>query len=118
MSQTKQKTDSALKDVGKQGDGIRSDGIRKTRARGAGHDGRATRAEYNQLPLMGTVSPVHWILVAIILLALFGPKTLTKVGKTAGRSVRAVSDVKKDLANVPNQVLADLPPAPRSKPPS
>jgi TatA/E family protein of Tat protein translocase len=62
---------------------------------------------------MGSVSPIHWIIVAIILLALFGPKTLSKVGKTAGRGVRAVSDVKKDLSNVPNQVLSDLPPRDR-----
>lgn len=61
-------------------------------------------------PTMGTMSPVHWILVAIVLLALFGPKTLTKVGRSAGRGVRAVSDVKRDLSNVPNQVLSDLPP--------
>jgi TatA/E family protein of Tat protein translocase len=62
---------------------------------------------------MGSVSPIHWILVAIVLLALFGPKTLSKVGKTAGRGVRAVSDVKRDLSNVPNQILSDLPPRDR-----
>jgi TatA/E family protein of Tat protein translocase len=57
---------------------------------------------------MGTVSPIHWILVAVVLLALFGPKSLAKVGKTAGRGVRAVSDAKKDLSNVPKQILADV----------
>lgn len=64
-------------------------------------------------PTMGTMSPVHWILVAIVLLALFGPKTLGKVGRSAGRGVRAVSDVKRDLANVPKAVLSELPPSPR-----
>jgi TatA/E family protein of Tat protein translocase len=68
---------------------------------------------------MGTVSPIHWIIVAVVLLALFGPKTLAKVGKTAGRGVRAVSDVKKDLSNVPNQILADVTrPTPKREPPS
>ena len=52
-------------------------------------------------PTMGTMSPIHWLLVAIVLLALFGPKTLTKVGRTAGRGMRTVSDVKRDLSNVP-----------------
>ncbi|HTQ07313.1 MAG TPA: twin-arginine translocase TatA/TatE family subunit [Polyangiaceae bacterium] len=63
---------------------------------------------------MGTMSPIHWLLVAIVLLALFGPKTLTKVGRTAGRGMRTVSDVKRDLSNVPKQVLSEPPPrAPR-----
>jgi TatA/E family protein of Tat protein translocase len=64
---------------------------------------------------MGSMSPIHWIIVAVVLLALFGPKSLAKVGRTAGRGVRAVSDVKNDLANVPKQIIADLPPRdPRS----
>jgi TatA/E family protein of Tat protein translocase len=67
---------------------------------------------------MGTMSPIHWILVAIVLLALFGPKTLTKVGRTAGRGMRTVSDVKRDLSNVPKAVLSDLPPPPRRDPKS
>lgn len=68
---------------------------------------------------MGSVSPIHWIIVAIVLLAFFGPKNLAKVGKQAGRGVRAVSDVKKDLANVPNQILSDVTrPTLRRDPPS
>jgi TatA/E family protein of Tat protein translocase len=67
---------------------------------------------------MGTLSPIHWILVAVVLLALFGPKTLTRVGRTAGRGVRAVSDVKKDLTNVPRQILSDLPPPRPRDPPT
>ncbi len=64
---------------------------------------------------MGSMSPIHWIIVAVVLLALFGPKSLAKVGRTAGRGVRAVSDVKNDLSNVPKQIIADLPPRdPRS----
>jgi TatA/E family protein of Tat protein translocase len=58
---------------------------------------------------MGTVSPIHWIIVAIVLLALFGPKSLAKVGRQAGRGMRAVSDVKKDLTELPKQVVRDIP---------
>ena len=68
---------------------------------------------------MGTVSPIHWIIVAVVLLALFGPKTLAKAGKAAGRGVRTVSNVKKDLSNVPNQILADVTRStPKQGPPS
>ena len=57
---------------------------------------------------MGSMSAIHWIIVAVVILALFGPKTLAKVGKTAGRSVRAASDVKKDLTAIPQKALSDL----------
>ena len=67
---------------------------------------------------MGSISPIHWVIVAIVLLALFGPKTLAKAGRTAGRSVRAVSDAKKGLTDVPNQILRDLPIPPRRDPPA
>jgi len=58
---------------------------------------------------MGTMSAIHWVLVAVVILALFGPKTLSKVGKTAGKSVRAVSDAKRDLTELPKKALGDLP---------
>jgi len=58
--------------------------------------------------VMGSLSPIHWLLVAIVLLMLFGPKTLSKVGKTAGRTVRTGMKVKQSLTDVPNQVLGDI----------
>jgi Sec-independent protein translocase protein TatA len=68
---------------------------------------------------MGSLSLIHWLVAAIVLLALFGPKSLAKVGKTAGRGVRAVAEMKKDLSAVPDQILRDLPPSPpRRDPPS
>lgn len=58
---------------------------------------------------MGATSAIHWILVAVVILAIFGPKTLSKVGKTAGRSVRAVTDAKKNLTDLPKKALGELP---------
>jgi TatA/E family protein of Tat protein translocase len=57
---------------------------------------------------MGAMSAVHWVLVAVVILALFGPKTLAKFGKTAGRGVRAASDVKKDLTDIPKKAIENL----------
>jgi sec-independent protein translocase protein TatA len=57
---------------------------------------------------MGSVSPIHWIIVAVVLLMLFGPKTLSKVGKTAGRTVRTAAKVKQSITDVPGQVLNDI----------
>jgi sec-independent protein translocase protein TatA len=57
---------------------------------------------------MGSLSPIHWIIVAVVLLMLFGPKTLSKVGKSAGRTVRTAVKVKQSLTDVPNQVLSDI----------
>lgn len=57
---------------------------------------------------MGSVSPIHWLIVAIVLLMLFGPKTLSKVGKTAGKTVREAVKVKQTLTDVPNRVIGDI----------
>ena len=57
---------------------------------------------------MGSLSPIHWLIVAVVLLMLFGPKTLTKVGRTAGRTVRTAVKVKQTLNDVPNKVIGDI----------
>ncbi len=68
---------------------------------------------------MGSISPIHWVIVAVVLIMLFGPKTLSKVGRTAGRTVRTAAKVKQSLDDVPSRVIGDLPrPGSSSKPPS
>ena len=57
---------------------------------------------------MGSVSPIHWVIVIIVLLMLFGPKQLAKVGKSAGRTVRTAAKVKQSITDVPSQVLGDI----------
>jgi len=39
---------------------------------------------------------------------LFGPKSLAKVGRTAGRTVREAAKVKQSLTDVPNRVISDI----------
>jgi len=70
---------------------------------------------------MGTLSPIHWVLVAIVVLLLFGPKTLAKVGKNVGRGVRSVNNLKDGLTVDPLKALTAPPkrkstPAPVEKP--
>ena len=38
---------------------------------------------------MGSLSPVHWLLVVIVVLLLFGPQRLAGVGKGLGEGIRA-----------------------------
>lgn len=57
---------------------------------------------------MGSMSPIHWVIVIVVLLMLFGPKQLAKVGKTAGRTVRTAAKVKQSITDVPNQVIGDI----------
>ncbi|MFZ5893111.1 MAG: twin-arginine translocase TatA/TatE family subunit [Myxococcota bacterium] len=38
---------------------------------------------------MGTLSPVHWIIVLVVVLLLFGPSRLAKVGKELGEGIRS-----------------------------
>ena len=37
---------------------------------------------------MGTLSPVHWILVILVILLVFGPARLAGVGKGLGEGIR------------------------------
>jgi len=38
---------------------------------------------------MGTLSPVHWVIVLVIVLLLFGPGRLAGVGKGLGEGIRS-----------------------------
>jgi sec-independent protein translocase protein TatA len=38
---------------------------------------------------MGSLSPVHWLIVIVIILLLFGPGRLAGVGKGLGEGIRA-----------------------------
>ena len=38
---------------------------------------------------MGTLSPVHWIIVIVVVLLLFGPKRLAGIGKGLGEGIRS-----------------------------
>ncbi len=57
---------------------------------------------------MGTLSPVHWIVAAVVILLLFGPKTLSRVGRTAGRGVRSVNNLKKSFTEAPQKLIEDV----------
>jgi len=57
---------------------------------------------------MGTLSLVHWIVAAVVVLLLFGPKTLSRVGRTAGRGVRSVSNLKKGLTQAPQRLIDEV----------
>ena len=56
---------------------------------------------------MGSFSPVHWVIVLVIVLLLFGPNRLAGVGKGLGEGIRSF---KKGLAEDEN------PNAPVAKP--
>ena len=38
---------------------------------------------------MGSLSPVHWMLVAIVVLLLFGPARLAALGRDVGQGIRS-----------------------------
>jgi sec-independent protein translocase protein TatA len=69
--------------------------------------------------IMGTLSPIHWVLVAIVVLLLFGPKTLAKMGKSVGQGVRSVNKVKQTFTGDPLRALtAPAPRTPSKRPPA
>jgi sec-independent protein translocase protein TatA len=48
---------------------------------------------------MGSLSPIHWLVVIVVVLLLFGPSRLAGVGKGLGEGIRAL---KKGLSGEPD----------------
>ncbi len=46
---------------------------------------------------MGSLSPVHWIVVIVVVLLLFGPRRLAAIGQGLGQGLR---ELRKGLAEV------------------
>lgn len=47
---------------------------------------------------MGSLSPIHWVIVLVVVLLLFGPGRLAGVGKGLGEGIRAF---KKGISDEP-----------------
>jgi sec-independent protein translocase protein TatA len=41
---------------------------------------------------MGTMSPLHWLVVLVVVLLVFGPKRLGDVGKGLGQGLRGLRE--------------------------
>jgi sec-independent protein translocase protein TatA len=53
---------------------------------------------------MGSLSPIHWLIVIVVILLLFGPSRLAGVGKGLGEGIRSFKkglgdDAKDDKAD-------------------
>lgn len=53
----------------------------------------------------GALSPVHWIIVLVIVLIIFGPGKLPGLGKSIGETIRGF----KNAMNEPEEKKADIP---------
>ena len=52
---------------------------------------------------MGSLSPVHWVIVLVIVLLLFGPGRLAGVGKGLGEGIRSFKKgLNEDAVDPPN----------------
>jgi sec-independent protein translocase protein TatA len=59
---------------------------------------------------MGSLSPLHWLLVILVILLVFGPNRLANVGKGLGEGIREFkkgvsgdSDSEKDAKQLPEK---------------
>ncbi len=81
---------------------------------------------------MGSLSPIHWLIVVLVLVVLFGAKRLPDASRSIGRSLRIFKSEMKDMgadgeksdaknaATTPPTATAapqQLPPAPAPAPP-
>lgn len=53
---------------------------------------------------MGALSPIHWIIVLVVVLLLFGPARLAGIGKGLGEGIRSF---KKGISEDPPEENAD-----------
>lgn len=52
---------------------------------------------------MGSLSPIHWIIVLVVVLLLFGPSRLAGVGKGLGEGIRSFKKGISDDATPENE---------------
>ena len=52
---------------------------------------------------MGEFSPIHWLIVLVVVLLVFGPKRLPEIGKALGESIR---EFKKSLKEASSETPA------------
>jgi sec-independent protein translocase protein TatA len=66
---------------------------------------------------MGSFSPVHWVIVLIIVLLLFGPNRLAGVGKGLGEGIRSFKKgLNEDAEPPPAPPVAKAPEEPKHLP--
>lgn len=72
---------------------------------------------------MGSLSPIHWLLVIVVLLLVFGPTRLAGAGKGLGEGIRAFKkgltddeDEPKKIIEEPKQLTAEKPAADEKAP--
>ncbi len=65
---------------------------------------------------MGSLSPIHWLLVIVVLLLVFGPTRLAGAGKGLGEGIRAFKkglsedeEEPKKIIEEPKQLAAEKP---------
>jgi sec-independent protein translocase protein TatA len=65
---------------------------------------------------MGSLSPIHWLLVIVVLLLVFGPTRLAGAGKGLGEGIRAFKkglseddEEPKKIIEEPKQLSAEKP---------
>lgn len=51
---------------------------------------------------MGEFAPLHWLVVLIVVMILFGPKRLPEIGKSLGEAIREFKKSLKEASDVPN----------------
>ena len=81
---------------------------------------------------MGSLSPIHWLIVVLVLVVLFGAKRLPDASRSIGRSLRIFKSEMKDMGadgekagtgtaaapQAPAAAPQELPAAPAATPPA
>ncbi|MEI9941270.1 MAG: twin-arginine translocase TatA/TatE family subunit [Pseudomonadota bacterium] len=65
---------------------------------------------------MGSLSPVHWVIVLVIVLLLFGPGRLAGVGKGLGEGIRSFKKgLNEDAVDPPAKPPEEKPQLPENR---
>lgn len=62
---------------------------------------------------MGSLSPIHWLIVVLVLVVLFGAKRLPDASRSIGRSLRIFKSEMKDMGADGEKVSTDKAAAPQ-----
>lgn len=65
---------------------------------------------------MGSLSPIHWLIVIVVLVVLFGAKRLPDASRSIGRSLRIFKSEMKDMSTDGEEAADTASPAAASAP--
>ncbi len=70
------------------------------------------------MPFLQNIGPTELIIILVIILIIFGPKNLPKIGQALGKGIKEFKDAAKGLSEESEEEPEEKKPQPQDRPPT